>query len=73
MKEIIIPIDSDYIDDIKRIVKVLLDKNIICSEQNAQFLWSEYSDGMAAGWMSLPREDEDVFNCIAYQVNKYLN
>ncbi len=72
-KKIVIPLNNDltYPEDVKRIVRILAEKEIECTEMDANFLWCEYSDGMAAGWMTLPDSDEDVYRCIGLNVLRY--
>lgn len=70
MKKIVLKLDRDfdYPEDVERIVKVLADRGYKCSPGDAAILWDRYSDSMAAGWMMLPQDDEDVFGCISLDV-----
>jgi hypothetical protein len=71
-KKIEIPLNNDYWSaDIDRIVKVLADRGIECSRHDAEYLWSEFSESLAAGWMILPTSDDDVFASIAESVKRY--
>lgn len=52
-------------DDCERIKSILVQRGFInAGLRDALWLWGEYSDSYAAGWLSLPDEDEDVYNCI---------
>lgn len=73
MKKIIIPLGASfpYKSDVERIVRVLAEREIQCAPLDAQFLWEEYSESMAAGWMMLPESDDEVYGCISLSVLKY--
>lgn len=58
-----------YIDDIRRIKNILLHRGYNATLTNSEQLWDRYSDSMAAGWMTLPENDEEVFECISYYIN----
>lgn len=47
-----------YHDDVKRIMQVALAHGIILTPVEAYKAWSEFSDMMAAGWMSLDSESD---------------
>lgn len=49
----------EYIEDTKRIVKIAFEHGIILSLKEAEDLWLEYSDNMAAGWMSMDSDSDD--------------
>ena len=51
--------------DITRIKKILIEKGYNATLTVSEMLWDKYSDSMCAGWMNLPDEDEEVFNCIS--------
>lgn len=51
---------EDYPEDISRIVRVLGEQGYEVSRRDAERAWQEYSNGMAAGWMTLPRQDSIV-------------
>jgi hypothetical protein len=74
MKRIAIPPEEDfpYIEDVRRIVRVLAERDIICSENDARELWNRYSDSMAAGWMGMDYQtDDEVYSCIGLDVLKF--
>ena len=47
-----------YTSDISRIVKIFADRGYEISETDAVLAWEQFSDSMAAGWMSLGSDDE---------------
>lgn len=52
-------------EDIQRIVSVCARKGYELSEQDAMLAWEKYSeDHYCAGWLILPKEDEQLFNDI---------
>ncbi len=68
---------SDYLRDIKVMLhrdEYLSDKETICaalkragyrcSVGQAGLMWDAYSDSMAAGWMGVPDDDEEILACI---------
>ena len=48
----------EYTNDIDRIVKIFADKGYEISATDAVHAWEQFSDSMAAGWMSLGDDDE---------------
>ena len=52
---------NPYQYDIDRIVKIFADRGYEISHSDAASAWEQYSDSMAAGWMSLDAEDLYVF------------
>jgi hypothetical protein len=55
----------EYQNDIERIVKIFADRGYEISHTDAVYAWEQFSDSMAAGWMSLG-DDEEVFNDAFY-------
>ena len=68
MKKIVVLSDAyAYKEDCKRIKKVFADKGYDITVDQAENLWSKYSDSMCAGWLFLPKDDEEIFlNVNAY-------
>jgi len=62
--EIISEHGEKYREDILRIKKILIEKGYNATLTVAEHLWDKYSHSMAAGWMNLPDNDDDVFGCI---------
>lgn len=55
--------DPHHLDDCVRISKVLDERlKIWISVDEAELLWSELSDSMAASWLYLPESDDDLVN-----------
>ena len=58
----------EYIDDIKRIMKVCIDYGYYTlTLKQAEDAWLDYSEGMAAVWMSLGN-DEEIWYDIQYYI-----
>lgn len=52
-------------DDCQRIKMILINKGFInAGLLDACYLWSNYSDSYAAGWLGLSEDDEELFDCI---------
>lgn len=50
-----------FIDDIKRIIKVCKNNNLIISKNDAILIWESYSDNICASWMGLPKDDRTLW------------
>lgn len=48
-------INHRYPQDVKRIMNAMN-----CTEQEAIYMWDEYSDSLHAGWMGLPKLDSTI-------------
>jgi hypothetical protein len=57
--------DDYYGSDAARIVDVLARRDIVASVEECKLLWQRYSDSMAAGWMMLPEDDDEIYHCVA--------
>lgn len=57
--------NSDDFADILRIREVLRRKGWNASLRKSHALWTQYSDSMCAGWMSLPVDDQELYDCIS--------
>jgi len=56
---------EEYREDCERIKAVLIENGFINAGLNdAIWLWNEYSESYAAGWLGLPDEDEKIYDCI---------
>jgi hypothetical protein len=60
---------SDYgkghIEDCEKIKAILISKGFVNAGLNdSVWLWGEYSESYAAGWLGLPEDDEEIFDCI---------
>jgi len=56
---------SEYPEDTKRIQRILAKKGYEASLVECDTMWKEYSKNMAAGWMSLPEKDDEVFEMVS--------
>lgn len=57
-------VDIRYPADVLRIRQVALRNGLDLTDEEAQAAWDRFSDGMAAGWMSLPEDDEDLYTIV---------
>jgi hypothetical protein len=55
----------EYKNDIGRIVKIFADRGYEISHTDAVHAWEQFSESMAAGWMSLG-DDDEVFQDAFY-------
>ena len=58
-----------FSDDIDRILNILYDKGYTTTRQDVKQAWEAYSSELAANWIILPEDDEDVF----YTIMGYLD
>jgi hypothetical protein len=60
----------DELDECQRIKKVLIKNGYINTGlRDAMGLWSDYSEEYAAGWLGLPEDDEELFDCIKHHIH----
>lgn len=59
-----------YPFDISRIITQAKNINLILTSEDADTLWSEYSNTMAAGWLCLPESDMELQKIITKQIQK---
>jgi len=52
--------DHIYKSDCRRIQKAMIEEGALISLDEAYKLWEAYSDSMAAGWVGLPDDDEEI-------------
>ena len=67
MKKIVISI-CQYPEDLERIQRILKERDYNATYEQCEQLWSAYSESMAAGWMGLPEDDEEVFEHISFYI-----
>ena len=58
----------EYKEDSKRIQKILEGMDIQATLSECEKLWLLHSDSMAAGWMTLPKTDAEVYECIEFYI-----
>lgn len=52
-----------------RLQQLLVKKGFTsCGIGDAEGLWMNYSDDFAAGWLGMPDDDEDLYECIKHQL-----
>lgn len=67
MKSIKIIEDSEYDYDCKRICKIFASHDFFITLKQSRILWEKYSESMAAGWLYLPQDDDEIwFNLAPY-------
>lgn len=56
--------------DVERILRVMTANGYDTDYMTCAFLWDDYSEDYAAGWMGLPESDEDLFKRVLGQAGK---
>jgi len=56
--------------DVERIQLVLLKNGHMVDLKTAAGIWEEYSDSFAAGWLSVPVDEDELWQEIKYRVEK---
>lgn len=59
-----------HLNDVKRIQIVCLQNGYEADLGDCADIWDDYSDMLAAGWMGLPENDEELWNIIKNEVKK---
>lgn len=54
----------DYTNDILRIQRVLIDKGYYAENSQCRRIWQLHSEEYAAGWLALPKTDEEIYESI---------
>lgn len=54
--------------DCARIVQVSLRHGFVLTLKQAEMIWEEYSEDYAAGWMTLPKTDEELWEILNEEV-----
>ena len=57
-----------WLDDVKRIQQVLKDNGYSSLLEDCGKLWDDYSSDYWAGWMNLPKDDDDLFNILESRI-----
>lgn len=55
-------------EDIIRIKQIMLNNGYEADLSDAAELWEDYSDSLAAGWINLPKDDDELWSIIKYDV-----
>jgi len=55
----------EYSEDTLRVQSVAMDRGVTLTLQQAEDVWLRYSESMAAGWMNLPNDDEELWETIS--------
>lgn len=56
--------------DVVRIKQVLLKNGYDADLPSCANIWDEYSDSYAAGWLGLPKDDDELWQAIQWRVEK---
>jgi hypothetical protein len=57
--------NRDFHEDTIRIQRLLIDKGYYAENSQCRRLWELYSENeYAAGWIGLPKTDEELYDCI---------
>lgn len=59
-----------YYHDCKRIVGVLKARGYYATIEQAKQIWEAFSESMAACWMMLPDDDDDLFSTVSSYFNE---
>jgi hypothetical protein len=59
-----------YPDDVRRIQVVAMARGVLLDENQAESAWDRYSDSMAAGWMGLPDDDNDLWSTVSFHLTE---
>lgn len=59
-------VEIRYPADVLRIRQVALRNGLDLTDAQAQDAWDRYSDSMAAGWMGLPEDDEELYSTVFF-------
>lgn len=58
----------DEIEDCKRIQKVLEQNNTEATLAECEELWIEWSSSLSAGWLFLPKTDDEIWEILGEKV-----
>jgi len=56
--------NKDFHEDTMRIQRVLIDKGYFAENSQCRRLWELHSEEYAAGWLTLPNKDEEIYESI---------
>jgi hypothetical protein len=56
--------------DVERLQHVMLQNGYDADYDSAAGIWQEYSDDNAAGWLSLPEDDDKLWETVAHRVER---
>ncbi len=51
-------------EDVDRIVRVMKNRGYLITDETAYKIWEDYSEAVSAGWLILPKEDEELATII---------
>lgn len=53
-----------HLSDVERIFAVMSAGGVDTDLNTCAYIWDEYSDDYAAGWLGLPDDDQDLFDTV---------
>ena len=56
--------NRDFHEDTLRIQRVLIDRGFYAENTQCRRLWELHSEEYAAGWLALPKSDDELYECI---------
>ena len=56
--------------DVERLQRVMLQNGYEADYDDAANIWEEYSDSFAAGWLYLPKDDDELWEIIEDMVQR---
>jgi hypothetical protein len=62
--------EPEYKSDCLRIQQILIEHGFESDLYDCEILWRDYSDGLAAGWLSLPESDERLWRTLEHRVKE---
>lgn len=59
-----------HIEDVFRLCEVLKCHGYSADLEDCEDLWNDYSDMRAAGWLGMPDDDEELWQCVCDDVER---
>lgn len=63
----ILTFNHRHLGDVVRIQRVAEQNGYEADLEACAYLWDEYSDRYAAGWLGLPEDDNDLWTLVLYE------
>jgi hypothetical protein len=65
------PKEERYREDCELIKSALVENGFVnAGLRDAIYLWGEYSESFAAGWLGLPDTSEEIYECVRHYITK---
>ena len=62
-----------YIDEVKRIQDAIYENGYEADLKDCADIWDDYSDSLAAGWIGVPKDYEEIWRIVGSEVRKIPN